>query len=691
MTSRLPRLRRLLAVASLAVPPLAFLCSPLALGADEASSDDVHSPVYTLGRITVIEVQAPRTEYNIGTATLERETMWDFSRDGLTDALNLIPGTATTPGTGQRNETQISIRGFDRWQVPLLMDGIRLYLPADNRIDFDRFLTPDLSELQVSKGYVSVLNGPDAMGGAINLVTRKPVKPFEAEVRASAALAEGGQYNGHTVYTHLGGRQQQWYYQASAQQRDLDHWRLSRDFSPTEAEDGGKRNHSGKKDWRVALKTGFTPNETDEYSINFTKQSGEKSGIHSTSGRGQPWEWPTWDTWSVYWLSHTQLGETGYVKTRLYYNKFDNSLLRYTDFSRNASLALSRYDDNARGGSIELGTDYLDDHTLKAALHYRRDEHTEWEHNYPQGFTEPKHSSLETTWSFALENTWRATERLELIAGISRDIRRSDKVEDYVGGPTGSLFRQPVADNFATNYQGALNYRYSDTGTVHFAVSNRTRFPNMFERFSSQFGGAVSNPWIDPERSLNIEIGVAETFGPGIQIETALFHNKVDDSIQPVTVVVNGQNFTQRQNVGEATFKGAEIAVSTFATATLEVGGNYTYIDTELKNPADPELRLTTTPRHKAFVYAKWQPFEALRLIPNVEYTSARWSFRDGPPAGYLMTDSFTLVNFRAEYRIAPGWELSLATRNLLDKNYQVVDGFPQEGRSFSVAVRYQF
>ncbi|MFA5495637.1 MAG: TonB-dependent receptor plug domain-containing protein, partial [Porticoccaceae bacterium] len=444
-------LRRRLAVAVAVALPLTTLAAELS-----PPADDAQSPVFTLGRLSVIEVRAPLLENAIGTATVAREDMWDFSRDGLTDALNLIPGAVTTPGTGQRNETAISIRGFDRWQVPLMMDGIRLYLPADNRIDFDRFLTPDLAEIQVSKGYVSVLNGPDGMGGAINLVTRKPVKPFEAEVRVSAALAESGQYNGNTLYANLGGRQQHWYYQASAQQRDIDHWRLSRDFRPTAAENGGERNHSGKEDWRVALKTGYTPNETDEYSINFTKQSGEKSGIHSTSGRGQPWAWPTWDTWSVYWLSHTQLSETAYVKTRLYYNKFDNSLLAYTNQTRDTPAWISYYDDEALGGSVEVGTDYFEGHTLKAALHYRRDEHTEWERNYGNGFTEPKHSSLESVYSFALEETWRIAPQLELVAGISRDIRRSDRVEEYAGGPTGSLFRQPVSDSFATNYQGAL-------------------------------------------------------------------------------------------------------------------------------------------------------------------------------------------------------------------------------------------
>lgn len=56
------------------------------------------------------------------------------------------------------------------------MDGVRIYLPADNRLDFGRFLTSDIAVVQVQKGYASVLDGPGGLGGAINLVTRVPVK-----------------------------------------------------------------------------------------------------------------------------------------------------------------------------------------------------------------------------------------------------------------------------------------------------------------------------------------------------------------------------------------------------------------------------------------------------------------------------------------------------------------------------------
>jgi iron complex outermembrane receptor protein len=108
----------------------------------------------------------------------------------------------------------IFVRGFDRWQVPLTVDGVRIYLPADNRLDFARFLTADIAAVQIQKGYASVLDGPGAMGGAINLVTTRPTKPFQIE----GGLSGGGRssFEGSNGYMILGTPQPKFYAQGTA-------------------------------------------------------------------------------------------------------------------------------------------------------------------------------------------------------------------------------------------------------------------------------------------------------------------------------------------------------------------------------------------------------------------------------------------------------------------------------------------
>ncbi|HWK52215.1 MAG TPA: TonB-dependent receptor plug domain-containing protein, partial [Steroidobacter sp.] len=301
--------------------PLAAICVTSVAHADDSN-------VFTLGQITVV---APRMNTVIGDATVNQEEVWSFNVNTLDEAVKLVPGvTSTFDSNGRRNEHDILVRGYGRWQVPLSIDGIRVYLPADNRLDFNRFLTQDLAEIQIRKGYASVLDGPGGLGGAINLVTRKPTKEFESSFQSSAMFGNDD-YEGWSSTLSLGTRQDKYYVQASGSYLDRDHWSLSDDFRPTAIEDGGKRNGSATSDWRVNVKAGYTPNETDEYSLSYTKQEGEKGApLQVFNNPPNPpnsyWTWPWWDTDSIYWLSHTQLSDSSYLKTRLFYNTFDNSL-----------------------------------------------------------------------------------------------------------------------------------------------------------------------------------------------------------------------------------------------------------------------------------------------------------------------------------------------------------------------------
>jgi iron complex outermembrane receptor protein len=677
-------LRRVLAAA---VPAL-FL-SPALCPAQTPAPEP--GAVFTLGEITV--TAHPENERPVGTNRLDRETLWEFTRDGLPDALALEPGVHIAPGAGSRNETEISVRGFGRWQVPLLMDGIRLYLPADNRIDFDRFLTPDLSEIQISKGYVSVLNGPDGMGGAINLVTKKPVKPLEGEVRLRLLTDRSGRYNGNTAYANVGTRRERFYLQASLEERAVDRWQLSRDFRATAVENGGDREHIDKKDWRGNLKIGFTPNASDEYSLNYVQQEGEKHGVGAVDGSSavSTWDWPKWNTSSLYWLSHTALPGQSYLKTRAYYNTFENDLLAYTNTSLTTPNWTSYYDDKAYGLSAEIGTEHFAGHSLKAAFHYRRDDHTEWQTTHGSGFTEPKQSAVEDVYSLALEETWHLSPQLDLTAGISRDWRKSKKAEEYsTSSGNSGFFQYQVADSHATNVQGAVVYRYSQTGRLHFFASRRTRFPTMFERFSSRFGGATSNPWLRPERALNLELGASEEIRPGLRLEASLFHSKVEDAIQSVRLLAPhpyaGQS--QSQNVGRATYRGVEFSVDARLHRTLVVGGNYSLLDTKVHNPNDPTARLTQ-PRHKALLHARWQPLGGFTVLPTLEYSSGRYVDSSGHNS--RKTGNRALFGLRLAYWITPDWEVSLTGNNLTDKDYEVSEGYPQEGRNFLFATRLLF
>src|SRR6185369_4006590 len=129
-------------VLSASVAALTF-SAPLA--AETASGTDSGSDgVFTLGQITIT---APRDHDTLSDNLITNEQMWRFNTGTLDQAVRLVPGVSATLDTnGRRNEHDILVRGFGRWQVPLSIDGVRVYLPADNRLDFRRFLTDDIAQ-----------------------------------------------------------------------------------------------------------------------------------------------------------------------------------------------------------------------------------------------------------------------------------------------------------------------------------------------------------------------------------------------------------------------------------------------------------------------------------------------------------------------------------------------------------------
>jgi len=675
--------------------------------------------VYQLGEIYVSGAGQGGT--GVGGSTITREETWTFEKQTLEQAVSLVPGVVSTQSTaGQRNETDIFVRGFGRWQVPLMIDGVRVYLPADNRLDFSRFLTSDIAEIQIQKGYASVLDGPGGMGGAINLVSRKPVKPFEGEFSSGASFDNRGAFQGWNSYAMLGSRQEKFYVQGSANYLNQDFWSLSQGYSPYPAqgpyagslEDGGRRNGSDTRDWRVNLKAGFTPNATDEYSINFIKQSGEKGAPlnvynNPPSSQNSYWRWPAWDVQNLSFMSNTQLGDASYVKTKLYYNTFYNLLSAYDDISyttqSNNGRFDSYYDDNARGGSVEAGTDLIPMNTLKGAFHYRQDFHTEWNDNRPTNpifhSTEPKQNQAQTTWSVALEDTFHLRPNFDLVGGVSYDKYWIDKAEEF-NSNGGFIYEYPKGGSDALNWQTAAIWRYSDTGQLHFSVSDRTRFPTIFELYSQRFGTAIPNPNLGPERATNYELGWKGHINPNLRGTAAVFYSDVRDLIQAVRV---SPTQSQTQNINQGNFYGFEMSFEAQFSPQFALGGNYTFIQRDVSDVSVPGFKPSGVPTHKAFLYATWRPIDRFTITPSVEIASDRWSdvvvgtqaqnapIRAAFADPYIRTGAYTLANVNVSYKLMENVELAGGVKNLLDQNYELAWGLPQPGRTFYVKARATF
>ena len=261
------------------------------------------------------------------------------------------------------------------------------------------------------------------------------------------------------------------------------------------------------------------------------------------------------------------------------------------------------YDDTAYGANVTLEAKLSDANTLTGALHYRNDEHNEQQDGFIRTpasgspfvnapYSEPWQNTEEETWSFALEDTHKISDTLQLVVGASYDmtnLKAATDVNVSAGGtstapaPVFTPVNYPLKDMNALNGQAALLWDAADNIRVHASISSRARFPNLFERFSSRFGSSIPNPGVKEERATNIELGGSIELPAGIHIEGAIFRSDIEDALVQVPVAFGGVFGTQNQtrNVASAVYQGFELAFSTDVNEVIDIGGNLTVIDRE--------------------------------------------------------------------------------------------------------------
>ena len=82
--------------------------------------------------------------------------------------------------------------------------------------------------------------------------------------------------------------------------------------------------------------------------------------------------------------------------------------------------------------------------------------------------------------------------------------------------------------------------------------------------------------------------------------------------------------------------------------------------------------------------------------MPNVDFASDRTTLASTTPTPpgiplYYRTGSYVQANLRIDFELVDGVTIGIGGRNLFDDNYQLVDGFPEPGRSFFASVRARY
>ena len=166
-----------------------------------------------------------------------------------------------------------------------------------------------------------------------------------------------------------------------------------------------------------------------------------------------------------------------------------------------------------------------------------------------------------------------------------------------------------------------------------------------------------------------------------------MFYSDISDAIVAFPFIYQGQAVTQSRNLGSGEYYGFELAVDARLGETLTAGTNYTLTERNLEDPSNAAFEPTGVPKHKALLYAGWQPFAGLHVLPSVELASDRWT-TNSAGTSYFETGAYVLANQRLDYDVTDRISLGAGVRNAFDDLYFVADGFPEPGRRFLLTAR---
>ena len=142
-------------------------------------------------------------------SVVKGETLATSNPGSLVDALRTVPGLDITESGGPGSTTNIRLRGANTGQTLVMIDGIRINDPtaASGDFDFAMFAPSAIERIEVLKGPQSALYGSDAMGGVVNIITKKGSGPAQFNVRT-----EAGSYGTVTTNGSVTGSQGPWSY-----------------------------------------------------------------------------------------------------------------------------------------------------------------------------------------------------------------------------------------------------------------------------------------------------------------------------------------------------------------------------------------------------------------------------------------------------------------------------------------------
>lgn len=656
-----------------------------AASAQTPSAADQASDVVEVDQLVVTASAFERklVEAPASVSVITREALQTKRFSSLAEALADVEGVDVGDGVGKTGGLNISIRGMPSDYTLVLIDGRRQnaagnVTPNGFGETSTSFMPPTsaIERIEVVRGPMSTLYGSDAMGGVVNIITRRIGDRWRAATTAQGTLQSDDQFgttygaeayvDGPIVADVLGLALRGSVFKREAS--DLSY--VNANGQPVEI---SKRGPSPVEAdiWTLGGRLSFAPAANHDLwlDIDVAEQTYDNSDSQLGTGTVQGGYGPELRfEREQYGLAHDWRSPVGLITS---------------DLVRNVTTTIGR--------TIPPGTPGKtagDPRTLEATntifntrLATEMGAHAFtvggqwWEAEMVDGVATGAYEH--TQWAVFAEDEWRLADNLALTVGVRHDDHSK------FGGQTSP--------------RAYLVWTASEAWTVKGGVSRGFKTPRL-DQIASGITGftaqgtvpTIGTPTLQPETSTTAEIGVYYDNGAGFSANLTVFNSEFEDKIASGPGLpncsfagspnrpgcVNYGNFPrvdlygQTVNIDEAVTRGAEVAGRYALNDAWTVSANYTYTDSEQKSGPAAGQPLVNTPEHMLNGSVRWRATDQLNAWVRTEVRSDR--YRGAGAAQTALGDykGYALFHLGGSYQVADNVRINATIYNLFDQDF---------------------
>jgi vitamin B12 transporter len=628
-------------------PARRLLALAIALGLPAMAHAEVAADATDLDEIVVT---GTRTEVAVEDSlvpaqVIDREEIERTQARSLPELLKGRAGINLTNQGGPGKLTSLFLRGAESDHVLVLIDGIRVGSATAGTTMFQDLPVDQIERIEIIRGPRSSLYGSEAIGGVIQIFTRKGGVGFEPHFRIGA-----GSHNLREASAGFSNRGERGWISAEGAYQETDGINACRGTAiPTPDAPFGagcfadEPDRDGYRNVSVSLRGGFDFSDTLAVEGHFLNADADNEYDGSTFGGNE--------TETAQRVGGAKLTWTPSQRTKVSLQAgraWDESDAYFRDAG--VRTYVNTFDTQRDTASVQADFALGEGQLLTAGGDWQRDQVT--------STTDFSIDSRDNTGVF-LEYQGRFGAH-QLQASV-----RNDDNEQFGNHATGSVgWGMSLGNGFRINASYGTGYKAPTFNDLYYP-----------------FGG---NPELDPEESKSLNIGVGQ-YAESWNWTLNVFETRIDS-------LTGYDSFFNLVQADKARIRGAEL---TFATtlAGWDLSTQLSYADSRAtarltadgdENPNYDKLLPRRAPRTGRLDVDR--AFGAFRFGTTLNAASARYD----DAANTVRVGGYGTVDLRLEYAVNDDWTLQARAANVFDREYETIAWYYQPGREYGLSLRYQ-